>query len=292
MRPRAKTIQIFLPSGDPQGIRIAEITTRILQVIEVPRSLLSDFLKMPESEQVALYFLVGGSADGDDPQVYVGQTGDLRSRLPSHNKTKDFWERALIVISRTNSLTQTHALFLEWHCIQAVREAGRYSDHNGNSGSRPHTPAPLEADCLEVFDTVSTLLATLAHPLFVPFVKKADVQDEDELFFCTGSDADAKGTYTQEGFVVFKGSSGRVKNVPSMKKWSLDKSRQKLLDLGVLLEQDGRLVFQKDHLFGSPSMAAIAVMGRNANGWTEWKNKDGQTLDEVKRQPVDSQGSN
>jgi hypothetical protein len=33
-----KTIQIFLPGGDPQGIRVAELTTRIVQVIEVPRS--------------------------------------------------------------------------------------------------------------------------------------------------------------------------------------------------------------------------------------------------------------
>ncbi len=43
MNQTPKTIQIFLPGGDPQGIRIAEITTRILQVIEVPRSLLGDF---------------------------------------------------------------------------------------------------------------------------------------------------------------------------------------------------------------------------------------------------------
>ena len=38
-----KTIQIYLPGGDPRGIRVAEITTRIVQVIEVPRSLLSSF---------------------------------------------------------------------------------------------------------------------------------------------------------------------------------------------------------------------------------------------------------
>ncbi len=31
-----KDHQIFLPSGEPHGIRIAEITTRIVQVIEVP----------------------------------------------------------------------------------------------------------------------------------------------------------------------------------------------------------------------------------------------------------------
>ena len=39
MNPTPKTIQIFLPGGDPRGIRIAEITTRILQVMEVPRRL-------------------------------------------------------------------------------------------------------------------------------------------------------------------------------------------------------------------------------------------------------------
>ena len=63
MKLTPKTIQIFLPGGDPQGIRIAEITTRIMQAIEVPRSLLADFLKMPEAQQVALYFLIGSSDD-------------------------------------------------------------------------------------------------------------------------------------------------------------------------------------------------------------------------------------
>lgn len=32
MTPIAKTLQIFLPNGDPRGIRIAEIATRIVQV--------------------------------------------------------------------------------------------------------------------------------------------------------------------------------------------------------------------------------------------------------------------
>jgi len=57
--PRPKTVQIYLPGGDPRGIRVAEITTRIAQVLEVPRSLLPEFLAMPESDQVAVYFLVG-----------------------------------------------------------------------------------------------------------------------------------------------------------------------------------------------------------------------------------------
>jgi hypothetical protein len=31
-------------------------------------------------------------------------------------------------------------------------------------------------------------------------------------------------------------------------------------------------------------MAAVALMGRSANGWGEWKTPQGKTLDEVKRQ--------
>jgi hypothetical protein len=46
---------------------------------------------------------------------------------------------------------------------------------------------------------------------------------------------------------------------------------------GVLSAQNGVLVFTRDHLFSSPSMAAMAVMGRSANGWIEWKAANGKT---------------
>src|SRR5690349_20156234 len=64
---RAKTIQIFLPSGDPQGIRQAEITTRIVRLLEVPRALLKDFLAMPESAGGAVYFLFGDADESAKP---------------------------------------------------------------------------------------------------------------------------------------------------------------------------------------------------------------------------------
>jgi len=259
--------------------------TRIVQVIEVPRSLLQDFIKMPESDQVALYFLFGESEDGSQQKVYIGQTGSLRERLTDHNKKKDFWQRALLLISRTHSLTQTHALFLEWYCIQATRKAGRYADANSNSGSKPHTPAPLEADCLEVFETGRTLLATLGYPIFDP-VAKAGNTSAEEIFLCTGSGANGRGIYTQEGFVVFKDSRARIENVPSITGTAMETFRKKLFDSGVLSIDGDTAVMTKDHLFQSPSYAAIALMGRNANGWTEWKAKDGKTLDAVKRQSV------
>ncbi len=283
MSPTPKTIQIFLPGGDPRGIRFAEITTRIVQVIEVPRSLLQEFLKMPESGQVALYFLFGDGEDGDSPRVYIGQTGDLRARLNAHNQKKDFWQRALVLISRTNSLTQTHALFLEWHCIQAARKAGRYADENGNGGSKPHTPAPLEADCHEIFETGSVLFATLGFPLFEPVGGGASSTKGDELFFLTVAGSDARGRYTTEGFVVLKGSRGKRDNSASLTEANR-RFRQKLIEAGVVRVTGSEVAFERDHVFASPSMAALAVLGRTSNGWKEWKSEEGRTLDEVKRQ--------
>lgn len=285
--PTPKTIQIFLPGGDPQGIRVAEITTRIVQVIEVPRSLLPEFLKMPESGQVALYFLVGESEDTEERRVYVGQTGDLRSRLHSHNKEKDFWQRALVIISRTNSLTQTHSLFLEWRCLQAIRTAERFVDQNGNGGSKPHTPPPMEADCHEIYDTGRTLLATLGYPLFDSVTKStSEIKHESDVFYCKAAGSDGRGLYTPEGFVVLKGSTGRRENVPSITGTSDERFREKLIKAQVMRVEGDKVVYEKDHLFNSPSSAAVSLMGRTANGWQVWKSKSGKTLDELKRMDV------
>jgi predicted GIY-YIG superfamily endonuclease len=283
-----KTIQIFLPSGDPRGIRIAEVTTRIVQAIEVPRSRLKEFFAMPECQQVGVYFLLGDTDSDDGPKVYIGQTGNLKQRLTKHNKSedKDFWDRVIVVLSRTNSLTQTHALFLEWYSIQAVRDAGRYSDENGNSGTRPHTPLPLKADCMEIYETASTLLATLGQPLFLPF-GGSQQNDEQQLYYCKQSEADGHGLYTDEGFVVLKGSSGRIECVTSMKNTPPEKKRQKLITSGITKEIDGRLVFQKDHPFTSPSLAATVLTARHSNGWTAWVDAEGRPLDQLRQETND-----
>ena len=292
---RPQTIQIFLPAGDPRGMRVAEITTRIVRVIEVPRSQLADFLKMPEAQQVGVYFLMGDMSEAGLPRAYIGQSGNVGSRLAQHNQSKDFWNRAMVIISITNSLTQTHALFLEWFAIQQATKAGRYSLENGNTGSQPYTPAPLQADCHEIHDTAATLLATLGQPIFEPLTTQAvDNQkgegESPDLFYCKGPDADAVGEYTSEGFVVYKDSTARKDIAASIKGTSQARFRDQLVTDGVLKQSGNHFTFTRNHLFSSPSMAAGAVLGRSANGWMEWKSGQGQTLDGAKRQVAETAG--
>ena len=279
---RPQTIQIFLPTGDPQGVRVAEITTRIVRVIEVPRSLLADFLKMPEAQQVGVYYLVGPAEEGEGTLLYIGQSGAVGTRLAQHNENKDFWNRALVAVSLTNSLTQTHALFLEWLGIKDAKTAGRYALDNGNAGARPHTPAPLEADCHEIQDTVRVLLTTLGYPVFEA-VGKSATQESAQEFFCRANGAEGRGLYTSEGFVLLKGSTGRRESVPSLHGTVYEHVRERLIESGVLRVEGDRVVVTRDYVFGSPSRAALVLLGRSANGWREWKNAAGQTLHDVKR---------
>ena len=286
---RPQTIQIFLPLGDPRGMRIAEITTRIVRVMEIPRSQLNDFLKTPESQQVGIYFLVGDISEIGLPRVYIGQSGNIGSRLVQHNQNKDFWNRALVVISLTNNMTQTHALFLEWFAIAEAIKAGRYSLENGNTGVRPHTPPPLEADCHEIFETASILLSTLGQPIFENLSNVAKVQgkspdEPQELFYCKSSGSDGVGEYTNEGFVIHKGSKGRIKTSDSFHGSSNERLRNLLLAEQILISDDKELIFSRDYLFSSPSAASSVLLGRMSNGWVEWKSADGKTLDELKRQ--------
>ncbi|MGZ8338607.1 MAG: GIY-YIG nuclease family protein [Telluria sp.] len=284
MKSLAKTIQIFLPSGDPTGIRMAEITTRIVRVFEVPRALLAEFLKMPEASGGAVYFLFGTDNEAAKPQVYIGQTGDLKSRLLKHNKEKGFWQRAVVVLSRAESLTTTHSQYLEKLCILRAKEAGRFVIENDTKGNKLNTARPLESECEDLFETAQVLMGTLGYPTFTAPGATHKTDAEAEIFFCSAAGTDARGEYTAEGMVVLTGSKARLTVTENFKDTPSAKARQALISAGVLKQQGAHFVFTENYSFGSPSTAAAIIVGNSMNGWVTWKTKAGKTLDAVKRQ--------
>lgn len=276
---QARTIQIFLPTGEPRGLRIAELTVRIVQAVLIPRSDLAAAKSRAELDHIAVYFLFGESESSAKPLVYIGQTEDVRTRLDKHDSTKEFWQTAVLGISRTHNFTQAHIRWLEWYCVQRAQEVNRFQFDNGHTPGKPFVTEPMEADLLDAFDTLSILLATLGFPLFEPVAKPAG---QAELFYVRGKNAEGTGELVEDGFVVRQGSRARIEIVESAREL-LARPRQLLLDAGVLTEEDGQYVFTQDYLFASPSAAAAAVLGRTANGWVEWKTADGRTLHESRR---------
>ena len=277
----AKTIQIFLPHGEPRGIRIAEITTRIVQAVQVPRSHLDRLADRQETEHIALYFLFGIPDEGAKPVAYVGQTEDLRKRLRKHHDEKEFWTTSIFLISKTDSFTLAHLRYLEWHSIRMALNAARYSLDNGNNGSKPYVPEPIEADVLDAFETGSVLLSTLGFPIFEPVA--AQIRPGGGLLYhCSGPDSQGVGRLAPDGFVVLKGSTARAESWPNADKY-VAAQRERLIASGVLVRSGSALAFAEDHIFDSPSGAARIILGRNANGWTVWRTPDGTTLHDLER---------
>lgn len=279
-----QTIQIYLPQGDPAGIRMAEITTRTVRVFEVPRPLLREFREMPESKQVGVYYLFGSSPSGR-PSSYIGQSGNIGDRLKQHSDKKEFWDHALVAVSLTNTWTNTHTGFMEWQSIKKATDAGRFELHNANDASNPHTPAPLESDCREYLETISVLLTTLGYPILQPLkdirmmpTSRGDSSPETLLFKERGSDARAH--VTADGILVLAGSVGRADSRPSLAA-GMVRRRAELIDQGVAEIRGDDYVFLKDQVFASPSTAGAVVMGGSINGRITWKNTAGLTFQQL-----------
>lgn len=278
---KPKTIQIFLPDGNPRSVKIAEITSRTVQTMLIPRSQIDLAAMRDELNNVGIYFLIGNPDESSKPLLYIGEAEICLTRLKQQNKSKDFWDIALVVISKTQYFTKTHIKYLEWFCHAEAEKTSRFRLENSTIPSKPYISESMEADLLDNFETIKILVSTLGYPIFDQ-IKKPEKKD---ILFCKGKDALAEGEYTEDGLIIFAGSKCNLEESKTAGTWVIG-MRQKLIDSGVLIQKENVYVFTADHIFSSPSAAAAVVLARRANGWIEWKYKSGETLDEVKRQNV------
>jgi hypothetical protein len=276
-----KTIQIYLPQGTSQGQRIAEITSRTVQAIQVPRAGLAFAGTRTETKSVGVYLLLSQD-DVDESRVYVGEAEDCYKRLIQHSTSKEFWNTAIVFVSQKQQFTKSHVKYLEWFCIKSIENAGRMKLINSVMPSEPYVQEPVVADLHDCFETIRILTSILGYPVFEYLRKNRSVADGNRVFI-NAKNAKAEGEYTTEGFVLFKGALCNPTVSKAITSSSL-KRRNSLKENGVLEVQDGDLILVKDHLFSSPSAAGALVLGRETNGWTTWKFSTGKTLDEVIRQ--------
>ena len=283
-KPAAKTIQIFLPDGNARSVRIAEITSRTVQAIQIPRSKLKAAESRDEVQRVGVYFLFGETEDeAGKPVAYVGEAENCYQRLAEHHRSKEFWNTAVAITSKTMSFTKAHARYLEYDCIRKARDADRFRLENHQTPVEPHIPEPMLAELRDNFGTIRALLSVLGFPILEPLTSKGKQKSTPRILQCSGKGAEAHGEYTEDGLVVFEGSTANPQTVPSAGD-STRRRRERLQEDGVLQSNGTLLVFQEDHAFNSPSGAAGVVLGRSANGWREWTDERGRTLDELERQ--------
>lgn len=278
---RGKTINIYLPNGNPKGVRICEIPNSIIRAIQIPRNLIKEAGEYENLEKVGIYFLFSEKDESSQFKTYIGEAEEIKKRIKQHDTSKkDYWNYAVCFFSGKNNLNKAHVKFLESYCHDEANKISRTEIMNSCSPTRSLL-SPQERDfSLQFFDEIKLILGTLGYPIFDK-IRKA--KSEEGIFYCNGKDAEARGNLTEEGFVVYKGSKSRLEDVPSLN-YAIKEYKEALKRNGILKENEGKLVFKEDLLMSSPSNAAAVILGRPANGWMEWKNSEGKTLDELKRQ--------
>lgn len=96
------------------------------------------------------------------------------------------------------------------------------------------------------------------------------IKNQEVIFMCKEKRANARGRWSGDKFAVLKGSNVNSEETPSLQQ-RYREIRRRLLQDGVLRRENDRLVFTCDVKFNSLSEAACVVLGRSANGKTEWR---------------------
>ena len=273
-----KTVTTYLIDGDPKGTQYAFISNKICQMFVVPRSNLA-YLNTQDKLQKPAFYILLGEDEMTKPQAYIGETENFRERVKDHDSKKSFWQKALIFVSKDADMTKADVQYLEYKAISEAKNANTFVlNDNKQTPKAPNLPEYQKDSMDEFFEDVKFLAAFVGCNIFEV------VQEEKEhLFYATSRGCNAKGFYSSNGFTVLKGSVIAQNTTSSFKGIE---HREKMLQEYSAIE-DGKIIMTSDKTFTTPSTAACFCLGRSANGWIEWKDKEGNTLDSVYRKQLE-----
>jgi hypothetical protein len=277
VRQRPFSIRIFVPDGDPDGLRLVEKSNWTGVGVVFNRTNYKDVAGRPEFGKTGVYVLFGSEQDSSLPTIYVGEGDPVKDRLNQHYSKKDFWDSAVFFVSKDNSLNKAHVKYLESKLLDAARLAKQSKIDNAH----PSLPPTLSE--AEIADVESFLLDMLSiFPLlgYGVFEKTETMKRPRDVLVIDAKAVHASGYEGPKGFVVCKGSQAVKEDVPSIHQY-LATLRKDLLEQGILTENGHHLLFSQDQVFNSPSTAAGVVLGRSSNGRVEWRTSDGRTLKEL-----------
>lgn len=278
-KTRGFNLTIFLPDGNPEGLKTVEKSNWIGRGIFIPRALFGETRGREELGKTGVYILFGPAESTALPRVYVGEGDPIRPRLEDHVRNKDFWTHAIVFVSKDSILNKAHVQWLESRLVALAKESKRCALENGNT---PAPPSLSESDTAEVEGFLDDLLVCLPV-LGYPFFERAQAAPAKEArLSIRAKGVEATGFESPAGFVVLKGSQAvkDEKLTPTVPSYAKE-LRANLCTQGVLLKDKDFFSFSQDYIFSSPSTASDVILGRSSNGRTEWKANDGRTLKEL-----------
>ena len=138
------TLRIFVPDGDPEGVRLIDRMNWTGIGVVFPRGKWPEIKQRSEFVRTGVYILVGYMGEDDDlTSIYIGQADGVRNRIDSHFQNKDFWDWGVVFVSTSGGLNRAHVTWLEYALVNRAVQTKRCRLDNGNV---PQEPALTEAE--------------------------------------------------------------------------------------------------------------------------------------------------
>ena len=273
----SKKLETIYHNGQPDGIRSIRRHLSTMTTYVVPRPLLSEAKKLSGINRPGIYYLISENDENKIAQIYIGQTRNGVVRLDDHNRSKDFWNKAIMFLADNKTFSLDMISGLEAFAINKALESKRYKVENSVNPKYEIDEYDLPL-IEEVYEEIQFIMGTQGYKMD----DSKTSLDEAAVLHTTRNGIEAFGIYDGEKFEVLEGSQVNIEKKVNLERYN--KQRNELLENGTISQIDGKYILNAVLTFNTPSGASDFILGGSTNGWMEWKNKDGKTLDELYRQ--------
>ena len=272
----SKKLEIIYHNGQPDGIRSIRRHLSTMTTYVIPRPLLAEAKKITGINRPGIYYLINENDENKIAQIYIGQTRNGAVRLDDHNRSKDFWNKAIMFLADSKTFSLDMISGLEEYAIMKAHESNRYKVENSVKPKYEIDEYDLPS-IEEVYEEIQFIMATQGYKMDNAKMS----MNEADIFQTSRKGIIARGVYGGDKFQVLEGSEINLEKPVHLEKYN--RQRKELYEKGDIVKQGDKYVLTVTLEFNTPSGASDFVLGGSTNGWSEWKNKDGKTLDEVYR---------
>lgn len=260
------------------GARIIDMgSTKSCLCFVIPRDKVAEVGKKNELlRQHGFYILLGKNKAGKK-MAYIGETHDFTDRAKDHNQKKEFWDTALVFVSKAKEIFTSEVLYLEYLGYKAAVEAGNFVIEN----TKEVKPTPLSEDKkneMELFfEDIQFLTRFYGCEVFD--VPEDEVETEQPMMFKmkmskSGLEASMRFYRSSKRYVIVAGSTIHGESFKSCPKGIAEFRKQVIADKK-LSQKDGELFILLQDIeipetACSPSGAASFCAGTSYQGTEAW----------------------
>ncbi|MCD8286142.1 MAG: GIY-YIG nuclease family protein, partial [Clostridia bacterium] len=166
----SKSLNVIYHSGSLDGIVTITQNLSPIHVYIIPRKCLKEAKDLDGIFDQGFYFLINPDEDNQITKIYIGQTRNGLQRIYDHDKKKDWWTKAILVLGDSSTFNLDMISGLEKYGIDKAATSGYEVDNEANPKYVMKTM--LFHDVEYIYRETEFLLATQGYSLSKKHHKK------------------------------------------------------------------------------------------------------------------------